>query len=83
MATITHMRKVFLYKTELFWYVIPCDLTTKFFDLMREYRLNPSDENREIFIKAFGEYRLKEEHLQAQDFYVIEKGIFHKTNDTK
>lgn len=83
MATITQMRKVFLYRTEHFWYIVPVELTDRFLTLMNRYYTTKAEEDRIAFLNTFGDYKLKEEHLQTQDFYVKEQGIFHKTNDPK
>ena len=81
--TITHMRQVFLHNTGQFWYIIPCELRDRFFELMNKYYETKSDEDRKVFLDTFGDYRLKEEELNSQDFYVKEKGIFYRANDPK
>lgn len=83
MATITHMRQVFLHNTGQFWYIVPCELKFKFFDLMKKYYDTKSEEDRKTFLDAFGEYRLREDYLGLQELYVKERGIFHRANDHK
>lgn len=80
MATITHMRRVFIHRTTDYWYLVPIEMKEEFYLLLNKFFDNKTKENKEAFLNKFQVYQWTED-LPTVELYVKEQGLYDKRRD--
>lgn len=80
MATITHMRRVFIHSTSEFWYVVPIELADEFYRLLNQFFDNKTEENKKAFLDRFACYQCTKDAVTVE-LYVKDQGLYDKRRD--